>query len=327
MQTSAADIVRHISVEESIDEAGEFDVADENSAAEPPAQRPLSEGQIEEVIRRLRAGLRLPPHLLPHLFETPKEYELAYAGKMRRADIVAETMALPLQPIKRFGSPDAEGWVNHLTLGDNLQVLKHLLELKLDGKLRNADGTDGPLVDIDPPFASGEAWESRRGRIAYDDKVKGAEFIEWLRRRLVLLVELLADDGSIVVHLDHRYVHYIKVVLDELLPGNFRNDVIAPRGVKGVQSQFDEIDALALGHYTLLLYSKRASTKYHKLFDQGNKPSRWDTFWLGTNRPTMRYELFGVLPTSGQWRWSNEKSKKAIANWKQVPSPRRRAAH
>jgi adenine-specific DNA-methyltransferase len=94
-------------------------------------------------------------------------------------------------------------------------------------------------------------------------------------------------------------VHYIKVVLDELLPGNFRNDIVAPRGVKGVQSQFDAIDALALGHYTLLLYSKRASTKYHKLFDQGNKPSRWDTFWLGTNRPTMRYELFGVLPTSG----------------------------
>ena len=168
---------------------------------------------------------------------------------------------------------------------------------------------------IDPPFASGEAWETRRGRIAYDDKVKGAEFIEWLRRRLVLLVELLADDGSIVVHLDHRYVHYIKVILDELLPGNFRNDIIAPRGVKGVQSQFSEIDALALGHYTLLLFSKRASTKYHKLLDQGNKPSRWDTFWLGTNRPTMRYELFGILPTRGQWRWSEEKAKKAIANY------------
>ncbi len=236
---------------------------------------------------------------------------------MRRADILADTMALPLQPVKRFGTPDARGWANHLILGDNLQVLKHLLELKIRGELTNIDGTDGlRLIYIDPPFATGEAWESRRGRIAYDDKVKGAEFIEWLRRRLVLLVELLADNGAIVVHLDHRYVHYIKVVLDELLPGNFRNDIIAPRGVKGVQSQFGEIDALALGHYTLLLYSKRTATKFHKLYDQGNKPSRWDTFWLGTNRPTMRYELFGILPTTGQWRWSEDKTKKGIANYK-----------
>jgi hypothetical protein len=281
-------------------------------------QRPhsLSDGQIEEVIRRLKAGRRLPPHLVPYLFETPREYGLAYAGKMRQADVLAETMAMPLQSVRRFGEPDKSGWLNRLILGDNLQVLKHLLDRKEQGLLTNADGSDGPrLVYIDPPFATGEAWETRRGRVAYDDKVKGAEFIEWLRRRLIILAELLADDGSILVHLDHRYVHYIKVILDEILPGNFRNDIIASRGVKGVQSQFQRIDALALGHYTILLYSKRSTTKYRKLFDQGSKPSRWDTFWLGTDRRTMRYPLFGITPTTGQWRWGEEKARKAIKNY------------
>lgn len=279
-------------------------------------QHGLSDAQIEEVIRRLREGRKLPPHLVPRLFEAPREYALTYAGKLRRADVLAETMALPFQTQRRFGSPEAETWVNRLVFGDNLQVLRQLLDLKTEGALLNRDGTLGPrLIYIDPPFATGESWEGRKGRIAYDDKVQGAEFIEWLRRRLILLVELLADDGSIIVHLDHRYVHYIKVVMDELLPGNFRNDIIAPRGAKGVQSQFDQIDALSLGHYTLLLFSKRQSTRYRKLFDAGSKPARWDTFWLGTDRPTMRYELFGETPSSGQWRWSKAKADVAIANY------------
>lgn len=276
----------------------------------------LSEEQIEQIADTLRAGRPLPPYLFPHLFERPKEYELSYAGKARRADVLAETLAVPLQAVKRFGGNGPADWTNLLILGDNIQVLKHLLDLKVAGVLRSANGRDGAkLIYIDPPFATGEAWETRAGRIAYEDRLKGAQFIEWLRRRLILLREVLADDGSLIVHLDHRYVHYIKVVLDELFPGNFRNQIVVPRGVKGVQSQFENIDALAQGHYALLLYSKATATRYRKLLDPGDKPSRWDTFWLGTDRPTMRYELFGITPDKGQWRWSEEKARQAISNY------------
>ena len=168
-----------------------------------------------------------------------------------------------------------------------------------------------------PPFATGEAWEDKSGRIAYVDRVKGAEFIEWLRRRLVMITEILADDGLVVVHLDQRYSHYIKIVLDELLPGNFRNEIVVPRGIKGVQSQFEEISALAQGHYTLLLYSKSPSTKFPKLLEVGSKPGKWDTFWRGTDRKTMRYELFGITPQRGQWRWKQTRAEEAIENYKQ----------
>ncbi len=275
----------------------------------------LSDEQIEEIVDHLRAGKRLPPHFFPHLLEPSKDYQLSYAGKARRADVLANTMAVPLQPVKTFGRV-SKSWSNMLILGDNLQVLRRLLKLKEAGRLRNADGTDGVrLCYIDPPFATGEAWETRSGRVAYEDRVKGAEFIEWLRRRLIVICELLAADGSIVIHLDQRYVHYIKVVMDELLPGNFRNEIVAPRGIKGVQAQFDTIDALAQGHYSLLFYSKTSGTRFKKLLEPGAKPGKWDTFWRGTNRPTMRYRLLGITPEKGQWRWEEARAKAAVANY------------
>jgi hypothetical protein len=58
----------------------------------------LSDEQIEEIAGLLRAGRRLPPHLFPHLFETSKESQLFYAGKARRAEVLADTMGVPLQP-------------------------------------------------------------------------------------------------------------------------------------------------------------------------------------------------------------------------------------
>src|SRR4051794_5506479 len=95
----------------------------EPGGGEPARPYRLSEEQIEQVTGRLRAGKALPPYLLPHLFERPREYELSYAGKMRAVDVVAETMALPLQPVKTFGDADSAGG-NMLVLGDNLQVLR-----------------------------------------------------------------------------------------------------------------------------------------------------------------------------------------------------------
>lgn len=53
-------------------------------------------------------------------------------------------------------------------------------------------------------------------QVAYADKLSGAAFIEFIRKRLILARELLTDDGSIFVHLDNKMVHYIKVIMDEV---------------------------------------------------------------------------------------------------------------
>jgi site-specific DNA-methyltransferase (adenine-specific)/adenine-specific DNA-methyltransferase len=75
-------------------------------------------------------------------------------------------------------------------------------ELLADQRGPNRFGTRDKikLVYIDPPFATRQDFMKDKEK-AYRDKVAGAKFLEFLRRRLILLRELLAADGSIFVHI------------------------------------------------------------------------------------------------------------------------------
>lgn len=169
------------------------------------------------MIRRLQQGEELSPEWARILFPPEKrEYELVYHGKEREEDIMANTLAVPLQKVRTFGT-NGDGWHNKLIFGDNLQVMKSLLEMKRGGELCNADGSQGVrLVYIDPPFATKQDFHGSQEQKAYQDRVSGARFIEFLRKRLLIIRELLADGGIVYVHLDQKKVHYIKVILDEL---------------------------------------------------------------------------------------------------------------
>jgi DNA modification methylase len=185
--------------------------------------KPLTDNYKEDLIQQLEQLKR------SLLFDTRKEYELIYADKEREEDILADTMAVPLQKVKTFRNGESgNGWTNMLIFGDNLQVLKTLLQMKQEGKLKNADGTLGVrLVYIDPPFATKQEFRGSQDQKAYQDKIAGADFLEFLRKRLVFLQELLSDDGSIYVHLDYRKGQYCKVILDEVFQEvNFRNEII-----------------------------------------------------------------------------------------------------
>jgi hypothetical protein len=128
--------------------------------------------QREEAIRLLQQGEDLSPEWARVLFPPEKrEYELVYHGKEREEDIIADTLAVPLQPVRTFGAEGADAsaargdaWQNKLVFGDNLQAMKTLLEMKKEGKLCNADGTPGVrLVYIDPPFATKQDFSGHRG--------------------------------------------------------------------------------------------------------------------------------------------------------------------
>lgn len=190
--------------------------------------------QIDLLNRALdfaRQGKEIPADWVKVIFPSEKrEYELSYHGKQTAEAILADVDPVPLQEVSNFNTPaDYEGWQNKLIFGDNLQVLKRLIEDKKNGKLKNADGTDGVrLVYIDPPFSTRKDFKvSGEDQKAYQDKVAGAEFLEWLRRRLILLKEAMADNGSIYVHLDYRKGHYVKVLLDEIFgEKHFRNEIV-----------------------------------------------------------------------------------------------------
>jgi DNA modification methylase len=237
----------------------------------------LSEQEIERIVSLLKEGKPLPEDYKTVLFDTKKEYELIYADKEREEDILADTMAVPLQPVKTFrngtprlNSPHAkggteEGWTNMLIFGDNLQVLKTLLQMKQEGKLKNADGTPGVrLVYIDPPFATRQEFRGSQDQKAYQDKIAGANFLEFLRKRLVFLRELLSDNGNFFIHLDNRRVHYVKLMMDEILgETDFINEIVWHKGREGGASRsHSPSSAMPTEYQNVLIYSKRRDQRF-----------------------------------------------------------------
>ena len=138
-------------------------------------------------------------------------FELTYPGKSDTRTII-ETPPGEYEPTK----PPQEG-ENRLYHGDNLQVLAKLMgEPEISGQVS--------LVYIDPPFGTSHQFESVEKGHAYDDRLVGPGYMEELRKRLVLIHQLLADCGSLYLHLDERMVFHAKLILDEIFgPRNLRN--------------------------------------------------------------------------------------------------------
>jgi adenine-specific DNA-methyltransferase len=117
---------------------------------------------------------------------------------------------------------------NLIIKGDNLSCMKSLLDV-------HAGTID--LVYTDPPFSTNNIFRvgndrvstisnSKKHDIAYSDKLKGDEFLEFIRERLVFLRELLSNKGSIYLHTNYKIGHYIKIIMDEIFgQKNFRGDI------------------------------------------------------------------------------------------------------
>lgn len=231
----------------------------------------LSERDRERVIELLEKGDDLPLDYKHILFPPEKkEYELVYAGKEREEDILADTMAVPLQPIKTFGT-NGNGWTNKLIFGDNLQVMKSLLDdPEVAGQVK--------LIYIDPPFATKQEFRGSQDQKAYQDKIAGANFLEFLRKRLIFLRELLAVDGLIYVHLDQKKGHYIKIIMDEIFgESNFLNEIIW----KYVKFQMRKMTKFVKNSDRLLLYSKTPNYNFYPITYKLKEPKKllmkgWD---------------------------------------------------
>lgn len=265
--------------------------------------------QIDLLNRALdfaRQGKEIPADWAKVIFPSEKrEYELSYHGKQTAEAILANVDPLPLQEVSNFNTPaDYEGWQNKLIFGDNLQVLKRLIEDKKNGKLKNADGTDGVrVVYIDPPFSTRKDFRvSGENQKAYQDKVAGAEFLEWLRRRLILLKEVVSYDGSVYVHLDYRKVHYVKVLLDEIFgESNFKNEIIWHYQTYQGQTK----NYYPRKHDTILVYSKSKITTFYLQKDDNPEDTidfhRWNAYLnenneiTGANYPKTDSRFTGYL--------------------------------
>jgi len=144
-------------------------------------------------------------------------------GQPRLAWHAAEVAAGPVRAMtitERVGAGPVVGRI--IDADDNLEALHALAAEGLVG------GVD--LVYIDPPFMAGGDREAAQGSaMAYRDTWRGGldGYLDMLRARLLAIRPLLAATGNLFVHLDWHAVHYVKVLLDELLgAANFRNEIV-----------------------------------------------------------------------------------------------------
>lgn len=156
--------------------------------------------------------------------------DLIYANKEPKEHILHNLPSTEFTLAKAFGKLKDDLWRNHLIFGDNLLALQYLYNTPLiRGKVR--------LVYIDPPFSTSKVYKGGNGRTAtvsrsesdekaYEDLLKGSDFLEFLRKRLILLREILANNGSIYVHIDTKMGHYVKILMDEIFgQERFINDI------------------------------------------------------------------------------------------------------
>lgn len=222
----------------------------------------LSEQEKQEIIRYLESDKPLPDKYRFLLFDGKREVELVWNGKTNEVC----NIVLPFQTIEQVDEPRAEkpsdtvihpslfdtdfrgrqlkGWTNKLIWGDNKLILSSLKNGPLREEIEKQGGLK--LIYIDPPFDVGADFSmdieiggdtftkkpSILEEIAYRDTWgKGADsFISMIYERLVLMRDLLAEDGSIYVHCDWRVNSYIRLVMDEVFgKDNSVNELIWKR--------------------------------------------------------------------------------------------------
>ena len=239
----------------------------------------INKYDIEFLINCLKTGKEIPEIYKYALFPTKqKEYELVYAGKMRKEDVLADTeeaKPVPLQVEKVFNGENyplfSKGWHNLLVFGDNLQILKTFNENK-DLLVKNKIKGKVKLIYIDPPFGTGDEYEGSSGQKGYSAKRKGSDFVEFIRRRLILAKELLHYDGFICVRQAYNFGFEIKIILDEVFgKQNFRNEILINKANKqgAIKKRFNPSTEF------LFLYSKSESSRIKPVYIKRNKKTSW----------------------------------------------------
>ena len=294
----------------------------------------LTEQEQQEIIRFLEADKPLPDKYRFLLFEDKREVELVWNGKTNEVC----NIVLPFQSIELVDEPRAEkpdettlqldlfdergrqrkGWTNKLIWGDNKLILSSLK----NGPMREEIEAQGglKLIYIDPPFDVGADFSmdieigndtftkkpNILEEIAYRDTWgKGADsFIAMVYERLILMRDLLAENGSIYVHCDWHIGHSLKCTIDEVFgEENFKNHISwkrsTPRG--NATRRFPELTDF------ILFYTKTDTSIWNEQYGE-YRPEYVEKYYSYIDKKTKRrFQPTSLLGHSGvnpiyEWR-------------------------
>lgn len=311
----------------------------------------LSDAEQRDLVTLIQQGKALPEKYRFILFEDKSEVELVWNGKTR--DVC--TTVLPFQTLEHIDEPRAEtkamedlfdsrgrqlrGWTNKLIWGDNKLILSSLKAGALRQQIEDAGGLK--LIYIDPPFdvgadfsmdieIGGETFHKEANlleQIAYRDTWgRGADsFIAMLYERLILMRDLLANDGSIYVHCDWRVNAFIRSIMDEVFGRDrFCNEISWQRS-----SAHNDANRFGVIHDSIFLFSKGERWTFNPVFsayDDAYIAERFRSIEEGTGR---RYWLNTMTaagsgspkdfngktlssPSGTHWRYSQENINRLI---------------
>lgn len=236
------------------------------------------------------------------------------------------TSYFPAQ-LKESHGDTMDGWRNKLYWGDNLQVMSHLLRDYHD-KVR--------LIYIDPPFDSKADYKKTielRGSSAssdasafeekqYSDIWTNDEYLQFMYERLILMRELLAEDGSIYVHCDHGRDYLMRALMDEIFGSSYFHNVIAwkrshaqgnsGQGTKHYGRTTDSIIVYSkvgnpVWNFQFIPYSDEIILRDYKFHDDKGQYRLVPVDGPGgAAKGNPHYSFLGIM---GYWRYSEEKMK------------------
>ena len=232
--------------------------------------------------------------------EYNNDFEISYKNKRSPKDILNDLPSSKAEVKETFGTKLKPKSQNKLFWGDNLKVLGHLIkEENLRGKIK--------LIYIDPPFSTKQSFKNSDNDHAYDDLLSGAEYLEFIRSRLILLKELLAEDGSIYMHLDGKMAFPIKLIMDEVFgQKNFRNWITRKK------SSYKNSTSKRYGNIQdyILFYSKSEKYIWNKPYQKNGGSYSFEERFPKIDKETgRRYALVPIHAsgvrngeTGGPWR-------------------------
>lgn len=222
---------------------------------------------------------------------------LSYSGKKSIEEILSGAKA---DVFSVWRNEDASGnALNRLYWGDNLPILRMLLDdERVCGKVK--------LVYIDPPYATNSVFQSRDQRDAYADLLQGAQFVEFLRERLLVIRELLSPEGSIYVHLDDNMAFEIKMVMDEVFGKEHFQNWITRKKCSTKNTTRKRFGNIA--DY-ILFYTKSDEYIWNRPFDPWNEERIAEEYPCVDEKTGRRYKRVPVHApgtrngaTGGKWR-------------------------
>lgn len=263
-----------------------------------------------------------------------ERYQFTWPDKKKAILAANAPISATLRPC-REESVDFDTTQNLYIEGDNLDVLKLLQETYL-GKIK--------MIYIDPPYNTGNdfvynddftenaeeylansgQYDGEGNRLVQNTESNGRFHTDWLNMiypRLKLAKDLLSDDGVIFVSLDDGEADNLKKICNEVFGvDNYRNTILVRRRIKSLNSQFagNGLYSMNVGFEYVFVYSKSTQFLMKALRmkkENASSKGRWDVFWSNADRPTMRYDVLGFTPSTGQWRNSKEKADIAVSNY------------